>query len=120
MGLVNNIPISVKEEAFCDVAPVKKRIKKVLVGVGNGYSTENRDMRFIKIFFGNNPNQTTKTLSYTKPLNTKDIKKVLETLKNIIKKDNYDVEKALEAETDGISLKDRKFFRENITKIKAA
>ncbi len=114
MGFVSNIPISIKEQAFSDVAPKQKRVAKILVGAGNGYSSDSKDSRFIKVFFGNNKNQTTKTLSYTKPLNTKEITEVIGTFTAIMKKENYQIDRSVEVETEGISLKDRKDFREFI------
>jgi len=118
MNLNGNMSISIKEAAFSDVAPLKKKIDKLVVGTGNGYSTEDRDMRFIKLFFENNPNQTTKTLSYTRPINSTKIKDVLQSIAKILENENYYIEKDLELIVTGISIKDRRELKNFIASVK--
>ena len=118
MNFSNNIPISVKKKAFSDVAPKMKKIEKVVVGVGNGYSSDDRDMRYVKLFFDNNPNQTTKNLSYTKPISSNDITEVLSNIQAIIRGESFAISKNIVCEAEGISLKDRKQLQSFISELK--
>lgn len=112
MNMADNITISVKEEAFSDLPPKLKKVDKLIIGVGNGYTSENKDMRYIKLFFENNPSQTTKTLSHTKPLRTKNIKDVLKQLRTILSQGLYSIDNDLVYETDGINIKDKKAVKD--------
>ena len=118
MNLTGNIAISVREKAFSDVAPKKKKIKRVVIGLGNGYGIEDKEMRYIKLFFENQPNQTTRTLSYTKPVRSKKISEVLLNLGDIIEKENFYIDKDLEFETHGVSIKDKREIKNYVSSSK--